>query len=107
MQLKHYSNALKLLKVYNTTKDHNSLWAYCGFIRKFAAAAKNLETNYTFFVKPRMLESLIFLVNPHMHKMGPGGLKYYIFGDQCYSENASKLRFHVFFHFKARRHTIS
>ena len=29
-----------------------SFWIYCAFIRKFAAATKNLKTNYTFFVKP-------------------------------------------------------
>ena len=51
MQLKHYRNALKLFEVYNTTQDSYSLWSYCVFTRKFAAAIKNLKTNYTFFVK--------------------------------------------------------
>ena len=27
------------------------VWSYCVFIRKFAAATKNLKTNYAFFVK--------------------------------------------------------
>ena len=44
--------------------------------------------------------------NPHMHKMGLGGSKQYIFGDPFYSKNARRLRFHVFFHFNARKHDI-
>ena len=30
-----------------------SLWTYCVFIREFAAATKNLKTNYIFFVKQK------------------------------------------------------
>ena len=33
IQWKHYLNVLKLLKVYNATWDHYSLWAYCAFIQ--------------------------------------------------------------------------
>ena len=36
-----------------------------------------------------------------MHKMGPRKPKHYIFGHQFYSENARRLRFHVFPHFNA------
>ena len=46
-------------------------------------------------------------LNPHMHKIGAQGPKHYIFGDQFYSKNARKLRFHVFLHFNARKHMIS
>ena len=34
-----------------------------------------------------------------MHKMGPRGAKHYIFGDQFYSKNARKRRFHIFLNF--------
>ena len=52
---------------------------------------------------------LIYLrvFNPHMHKMGPREPKHYIFGNQFYSKNARKLRFHVFLYFNARKHMIS
>ena len=40
-----------------------------------------------------------------MHKMGPRGPKQYIFCDHFDPKNAKKLRFHVFFHFNARKHT--
>ena len=43
---------LKLFTVYNATKEHCSFELICVFISKFAAATKNLKTNYTFFVKP-------------------------------------------------------
>ena len=43
------------------------------------------------------------LINPHMHKMGPRGPKYCNFGNQFYSKNPRKLRFHVFPHFNARK----
>ena len=33
MQWNHHINALKLFKVYNTTYNYYSLWAYCVFIR--------------------------------------------------------------------------
>ena len=32
--------------------------------------------------------------DPHMYKMVPRGLKYYILGNQLYSKNAKMLRFH-------------
>ena len=32
IQWKHNVNVLKFLKIYNTIKDHYSLWAYCVFI---------------------------------------------------------------------------
>ena len=32
--------------------SHYWLLVYCVFIRKFAAATKNLKENYTFFAKP-------------------------------------------------------
>ena len=44
--------AIKLFNVHNATLEQYSLWAYCVFTRKFAAATKNLKTNYTFFDKP-------------------------------------------------------
>ena len=47
------------------------------------------------------------LLNPHMHKMDPQRPKHYIFGNQFYSKNAKRLRFHVFLHFNARKHLIS
>ena len=37
----------------------------------------------------------------------PVGPKYYIFGDQFYSKNARKLRFHVFLNCQDRKHVIS
>ena len=40
---------------YNIRPLSYSLWTYCLFIQKFAAATKNLKTNYTFFVKPTCL----------------------------------------------------
>ena len=42
-----------------------------------------------------------------MHKMVPQGPQHYIFGDQFYSKNARKLKFHVVLHFNARKHMIS
>ena len=45
-------------------------------------------------------------INPHMHKMDPGGPKQYIFGDQFYLKNPRMLRFHQFLHFYARKHMI-
>ena len=39
--------------------------------------------------------------------MGPGGPKHFTFGDHRYSENARKLKFHVFIHFNAEKHMIS
>ena len=39
--------------------------------------------------------------------LGPRGPKHYIFGNQFYSKNAKKLRFHVFLHFHARKHMLS
>ena len=39
--------------------------------------------------------------------LGPRGPKDYIFGDQLYSKNAKKLRFHVFLHFHARNDMLS
>ena len=53
------------------------------------------------------ISSFEYLFNPHMHKLGPWGPTHYIFGDQFYSKNARKLRFHVFLHFYARKHMIS
>ena len=50
---------------------------------------------------------LASFINPHMHKLGPRRPTHYIFGDQFYSKNARKLRFHVFLHFYARKHMIS
>ena len=48
------------------------------------------------------------LFNPHMHEMSFLGAKHYIFGDQFYSENASKLRLmSLILHFHAREHMIS
>ena len=41
--------------------------------------------------------------NLHMHKIGPGGPKQYIFGDHSCSKNARRLRFHGFLHFIARK----
>ena len=56
-----------------------------------------------------ILGPLLFFINiyPHMNKMGPRGPNNFIFGDYVYSKNARKLRFHVFLHFNARKHTIS
>ena len=39
--------------------------------------------------------------------MGPQEPKHYIFGDHFYSKSARKLKFHVFFHFNARKHMMS
>ena len=39
--------------------------------------------------------------------LGPQGPKHYIFGNQLYSKNARKLRFHVFLLFDARKFMIS
>ena len=36
---------------YNVRSLSYLLWTYCDFIRKFAAATKNLKTYYAFFVK--------------------------------------------------------
>ena len=47
------------------------------------------------------------LLNSHMHELSFPGAKHYIFGDQFYSENASKLRLHVILHFHARKHMTS
>ena len=49
----------------------------------------------------------IALFNTLMHKMGPQGLRHYIFGDHFYSKNARSLKFHVFLHFKVEKHMIS
>ena len=46
-------------------------------------------------------------INPHMHKIGPQGHKYYISGDHLYSKNARKLKFHVFLRFNARNPMMS
>ena len=46
-------------------------------------------------------------LNPHIHKMGPKGLKHYIFGDRFYSKNAQKLRFIIFLHFYTVKYMIS
>ena len=55
MQGKCYSNALKLLKVYNTRKDHYTLWAYCVFNQKFAAAKRNRKQ-----ITPCLLNQHVF-----------------------------------------------
>ena len=47
------------------------------------------------------------VLNPHMHKIGPWGPRYYFFGDQFYSKNARMLRFHEILHFHARKHMTS
>ena len=41
--------------------------------------------------------------NRHMHKIGPGGPKQYIFGNHSCSKNAITLTFHGFLHFIARK----
>ena len=44
IQWKHYSHALKIVKICDTTWDYYLLWAYCVLIRKFPAATKFLKT---------------------------------------------------------------
>ena len=46
-----------------------------------------------------------FDIKPHMHKIGPRGPKQNFFCDHFDPKNAKKFRFHVFFHFNARKHT--
>ena len=41
-----------------------------------------------------------------LYKMGPRGANQYIFGNSLCSENARKLRFHVFLHINAKKHDI-
>ena len=68
----------------------------------------SLIENYCIIISTQKISSIYkFILNPHMHKVGPGGPKHYIFGDKFYSKNARKLRFHVFLHFNARKHMIS
>ena len=59
------------------------------------------------FLNKRTEENRNNYVNPHMHKLSPRGPTHYIFGDQFYSKNGRKLRFHVFLYFYARKHMIS
>ena len=49
---KKISNKIVQSLQYNIKPLSYSLWAFCVFIRKLAAASKNLKRNYTFFVKP-------------------------------------------------------
>ena len=64
-----------------------------------------LHVFFNEFIKIRDVENN--LVNSHMHEMGPQRPKHHIFDYLFYLKNVRKLRFHVFLHFKARKHMIS
>ena len=49
---------------------------------------------------------LLLNINPHMHKMGPLGLKHYSFGHQFYSKNVRMVRLNEFFNFHTIKHMI-
>ena len=83
-------DALKLIYSYLTNRRHRT---------KINSAFGSWEELTQWVPQDSVLGSLLF--NTHMHKMGPRRPKHCIFGNQFYSKNAIRLRFHVFLHFNA------
>ena len=91
----------------NSEKERDKCWLlFKTSFMKPLVAQFTLEPLFisfvSFFSVVARLTNLI--AYSHMHKMGRGGPKQYIFGYHFYSKNARKLRFHVFLYFNARKH---
>ena len=84
IQWKHYSNVQKLFKVYNTTYDHYSPWAYCAFIQmskciylntfkwtasKYAFAFTDMQASHIICILNLFAVKYIFLVREGWNKV--------------------------------------
>ena len=104
-------NILVLGKDFIQGIDDTTIYAEKMYSTNFTVANKksfffslhyNGDSSYLFFNGKEIIN-----FNPPMHKMSPRRPKHYIFGNQFYSKNAKRLRFHVFLQFNARKHMIS
>ena len=127
--------SLQFLQRTDVAKESACLWEtfykrwYCTYQEFFIYARKSKAKSLKYFSKGILLSVKLqnkhllllgnylkyfaenfcisyYTFNSNIHKLGSQDPKQYIFGDQFYSKNARKFRFHVLLHFHARKHII-